>query len=427
MHSQLSGTFLQKLILIFFVMINFFLIIEYNVFGITFFSAQTIAIEILCVNGLIIYLVRKNIMALIIFVFVFYFNYSFLIFNYFSYSNSMFWGYNGTKIAESALYILLLFMTSFLMYFVLFRNSTASISNSELDWENERKNGYICVIIWLLLSLIFIFGFTRGAIGERGTPSSYYEYSVVLFLLVSFYSGKSNFYKQVNIIFMLAFALQNLLYAGRITALQIIILLYLLYFRKKINKFTLLLIGIIVFLVFAVVGSARGGLYTGSVNISNILREIRENRFMLDTAYAAFFTSETFIDYKEYVNFGFRVNQFFKFLLSMVLGGNAVEGSNLSILTHSFRTHYFGGILPYYFFFWFGNFGVVISSTIVYGYTQIMRKIKKNDLVKMVALYIVVTTPRWYLYSPSNLLRGVLILTVAYYILNLVNNFFLKE
>lgn len=419
--------FLIKFITFFSIIINISIYFVYLIYDISLFSNQTISVLVLISNMLLLIWFRKNIFGLIISGSLLYFNYSILVFNYFSFSNSMFWGYNETPIATDSLYILLLFINFLLLGIIIFSRNNFSISNNVIDWEKEEYNPYLSVGITLSLFLIFIFGFTRGELGDRGTPSTFYEYSVILFILLAYFSGNSLFFKRINIFLMIIYASQNLIFAGRITALQVLIVLYLLYFRKLISTKSLVIFAAGVFFLFSMIGTARGALFTSGVGIGEVISQIKERKFALDTAFAAFFTAETFVDYKNYVDFSFRINQFSRFLLSMIVGGGAVTNSNLSILTHSFRTHYFGGVLPFYFFFWFGSVGICISSTIVLIYTQLIGLFKKNDLIKMISIYIAATASRWFLYSPSNLFRGVLILSILYFICSLINRTFRRR
>ncbi|MCO5469165.1 hypothetical protein NG876_14520, partial [Enterococcus faecium] len=358
----------------------------YSIYETILFSNQVVSVLVLISNVLLVLWFRKNVLGIIISSSLLYFNYSILIFNYFSYSDSMFWGYNGTPVATESLYIILLFITTFIIGIIILSRNNSSISGDLIDWEKSVYNPYLCIIFIFVLIFIFVFGFSRGDLGERGTPSAVYEYSVILFILMAYFSDGSIFFKRVNITLMLMFAGQNLIFAGRVTALQIFITLYLLYFRRKISTKNLMIIAITFFLIFSILGAARGSLFSGAVNINEIINEIKERKFSLDTAYAAFFTAETFIDYRNYVDHSFRINQFFRFFISMFAGGGAIENSNLSVLTHSFRTHYFGGVLPFYFFFWFGSFGVCLSSFIVLIYSQLIGIMKRNDLVKIISI-----------------------------------------
>ncbi len=379
---------------------------------------------LLALNIFLVVINRRCIYALIVSLFLLWFNYSIYFANYIYDIDTFFttWAYSGVAIQG---FKIVLVFTTVLSVFV---KSDNVIINNENNKEkkpqllNDDRPSYAifgyCYLFLLLLLLIF--GFSRPSeLGGRGSASSYYEYSTIVFI-VGFYFFKWNkFYKYFSCVILLFFAFQNLLYGGRVTALQLFLLLFIVvYDGKKIPWGKLFPIFILIFAVFAVVGSMRGNVRFTLNNLANSFFESTRYGYTLDTAYSAYYTSLTFVDIQKNVGVWQRLSMFISFLFSMILGGSFVKNSNLSVFTRQYYVHYYGGLLPFFGQFYLGIFGVVLVGGLVVFYINAMKAAnsKSNGITRCVLIYITISTPRWYLYSPSSLIRGVFLLSVVYYI-----------
>jgi hypothetical protein len=126
--------------------------------------------------------VRNNWGALFIYAVIAYTNYSICMANYISpIEGDFFTSWSGEEIsilAMSVLYVFNVFLTV-LIY------DEDSIENTKLNFfEENKENEVITFGICILLILIFVFGYSSANEGEaRGAMSTYYEYSIILFIL----------------------------------------------------------------------------------------------------------------------------------------------------------------------------------------------------------------------------------------------------
>ena len=108
------------------------------------------------------------------------------------------------------------------------------------------------------------------------------------------------------------------------------------------------------------------------------------------------------------------------FLKSIFLGSNSNSGN----VTLFVKEHYFsnegGGLFPTNFYFWGGWIGVFIASIII---SVIFNKFfsSNNELLKMINVIIIVTIPRWFIYSPLILFRTMFLISVVYLVYYLFN------
>ena len=82
------------------------------------------------------------------------------------------------------------------------------------------------------------------------------------------------------------------------------------------------------------------------------------------------------------------------------------------------------GVLPYYFYFYFGWIGVIIIAIYVSRFISMCDNLNNENnygLKKCISVYFLISVPRWYLYSSSPLTRGVILLTIVFMINEMIN------
>lgn len=394
------------------------LIITITILGILFNSSiecsKLLSMYILGINAIALYRGKKNWNTIICFALLLWFNYSFFAANLYWPIQNFFTGWKNTvNIMVMSVNILLVFTT------VLTLALPKSIENSVRNFFEEtskRHNSLIVIGISILLMLILIYGFSRPSIaGQRGTSSSMYEYAIILFIVAFMYS-QSKFSRIIISLIAILYILQDLIFGGRVTALQLLIMLFLiiLSYRAKVkDMLPFLIVGLI---IFSGIGAFRAGFVLNTDSISNVWKQLFNSKFVLDTSYSAFYTSGTFIMAEDVCSTFLRFKMFLKFLLSILLG-SSVPDSNLAIYTRSMWVHYYGGVLPFFGHFYLGYFGVIIVAILIaYFIRKLVINPKQTFFCDCLCIYFIATTPRWYLYSPTPLLRGVLFFSLFYFV-----------
>lgn len=363
---------------------------------------------------------RKNWSTFIIFAFILWSNYSVCVANFISPIDSYFTLWKDSETIIQCMSILLVFSTIFAIVDFKFPENKIGFYDDDF-----RGNSVVVLFLSLVLAFIMVYGFSRPVeAGTRGNASALYEYSVVIFI-VAFYYARKRVEKGILSILLFIFVLQDLIFGGRSTALQLLICWFLIFLAHKAKLKHVIPVGIVLLLVFSAVGALRGSILN-LTSLADAAKSILNGKLTLDTAYSAFYTSATFIDMEAKISIFERLRLFGRFLLSMLLGGSAVSDSNLPEYTRQYYTHYYGGVLPFYFHFYLGYFGVVINAV----YTLWVQKkllMVRNDskwknLKKCLSIYFVCSIPRWYLYSPSPLVRGMIVFGIIYGGCYVINN-----
>lgn len=289
----------------------------------------------------------------------------------------------------------------------------------EIKFKTRSFKPLILLVIVVVLLLIFIFAIDRNIAGTYEVKiTSIYEYAYLLFIIAFYYSNNS---LKCNVFFMLfamIFIIQDLYLGGRITSLQILLVLfYMNYNRLRIgNKkmVWLILIGII---IFNAVGVYRVNYSTNGLSVNSIVENIFEQRFVLDTAYNSYYSTITHIVARERTEFIEQVANFCGFFLDLI----GINLDNYLYLTNYVRSlgiaNIGGGWYASHFFFWFGWFGVIVGSMILVYITKTIMSKKNNlfnDLSQLQLITILSTFPRWYMYTPLSFFKGILLITILY-------------
>lgn len=367
-----------------------------------------IANVILAESIYLFYKQKNNIYTIIIFGFILWSNYSFLIANVYSpIPDSIYSSLSHDPIIIEALLLLYVFMSGLLFVPIIRREYFVVLFN-----RNRDGNMLIFCGGLLFLVLTFFYGFEKPEeTGDRGAPSSIYEYSIIVFIFSYYYSKYRWQFALLSLVLFL-FCAQNIIYGGRVTALQLMVVFFLCIIKPnyKIKKYIPYIV--LAFIVFTAVGSLRGEILMGGNIFTVAIDKVISTKLALDTSYSAFYCSLTFlkvlhrIDVYEHL---YLIKQYICYLLF----GSGVKDSNLSEYTFNYYEHTYGGVLPFYaYFYLFGYFGVLLLNLYI-------KKIFKlafsgNNFSKCFCLYFVATTPRWFLYSPSPITRGLMFFFIIY-------------
>jgi len=299
------------------------------------------------------------------------------------------------------------------------RKEPPKITKNDLVITKEKFNPIIVYGIIALLALIFVFGYRRPTVpGERGEISTAYEYSVILFIMGFVYSGRKWYTVLPLTVTALAYCAQDLLYGGRRTTLAILILLFLVLLSDKLRFVKMIPIALVGFIMFSVVGIFRGGVDFNLEQIAATLGDLFGKKFAIDTMYSSYYTGTAFIAAATEGLFGFadRIEMFFRFLASLVLGGSALPNSNLPMVVRKYIDHWFGGMLPMYGFFYLGTLGTVLTGYVTAFFAGASsKKCFSTPLGRVMILWICTNVFAWFLYSPFPLIRGSALMILAYY------------
>ncbi|KAF2960925.1 hypothetical protein [Fervidobacterium sp. 2310opik-2] len=312
-----------------------------------------------------------------------------------------------------AIRVILVFIT---IVFIFYKPRPYLTFNRPFEIEND------FVFLSMIFISIYIFFQTRDidrtVYNVAITPA--FEYSKIFFLSSSFMVGKKKWRKVLIIILSLLYILKDFYYGGRVTSLQIIFVLILTLFIEHLDYSKLLLLGFFGLILLSFIGAYRAS-YTFNISLFDVLKILFSSLFVFDTATYSFYASATHIAASQIANLDLKFESFFQFLGAVFTSSSFFSKSDVTTLSAQFYLNVGGGILPTHFYFW-GSWSMVILFGLLFVFFLNRLRYNSSLLARLTFLTIVISSPRWYVYGPLNLLRGAIFLPVIVYIFILILN-----
>ena len=373
-------------------------------------AMATSGLILLTLSGYTTYYQRKNMLSFMLSIVLLYFNYSLVA--------SVYWNADSlpAHFAGYSLAVLLRGINIVLIFFVSFL--CALKDNSVIEkcvfLTKHSTNWLITAAGATYIALAPFLFYHTESFGTRGVASAFYEYSLIILVVILCFSGRN--WKALAILMASSIwmILHGLLHGERVLALQMMIVwgLYLLLHVLSLRLIIpACIVGIFVFTIF---GMYRGlSALEGNV-FTSVFQSLLHGGMANDTSYAAFQTSMNVLRLEDISTIWERLWLFLKYL-AYIFAGSAVPDVNLAVLALEVGWHGGGGWLPVYFDFWLGFPGVIVVGVLLGWLINKVSTLRRGkDYFNYLALYIVATSPRWYLYSPSPLTRGLLMYTLAF-------------
>lgn len=368
---------------------------------------NSIALAALLLSIIFVFRARKNHGDLIASIFLLYFNYSVIVGEYLSDGR---FGTPMREVKTVEIYSILIKLMAIFML-VLVMNYKSSDSRKESQYIVERVNsGVAFFFVYLVLLLILVFGIRRGPLltyEVRITPV--YEYASILFILLYRYTARSKTKAKLFALLIVAFALQDLYYGGRVTTLRLITVYALTMYYPKLTKAKIVFFSVLGIAIMTLIGSYRAAYSIAIGDITKAVRMLFETFFVNNTATFAYYASAAIIYTSQMVPLSLRLQSLLEFVFSIFTGSRSFYTvANLSEFSGAYVSHYGGSFVFSYPYFWLGFPGAIAFSLLI---VFMMNAFAKYDKILSSYLYIIVISslPRWYLYGPLVLIRGVFI------------------
>lgn len=355
---------------------------------------------------------KNNILSFMLHFQLFYYNYSVIFSRYLHVVNQFTEFYNNTDTRILGIGMLLLCIFEvFITYFC----TSESVFKKE-NLYSDKPNKLISCALAVLMIYIFIFCFNWSNFGARGATSTIYEYSGILAILGLYYLGKNNVKMRIlYFVLMSAFIIQGFVYGERVASLQMLFIIFFFFFSDKFKTKSIFIFGILGVMLMSFVGSYRSSYSLNNLNFSSIINSLFNRLLTFDGADLGYYCSLTFIMVANKVEKVVKFDLFKKFFLSIFIGGS--DASSLQFFTRKYYSHWNGGFFPLAFYF-YGGVPLVIASSYIWCKTlgkAISGCVKKySNLFTLVGVYLVSICSRWYMYSPLNAFRPLLLFIIGF-------------
>ena len=324
-----------------------------------------------------------------------------------------------TKAQYDTAKIVVLWYAFFLFGFQIMQTRTKAlykIDTKIINKEGWNMGFFLFILSYLFLYFILIFEFVRTKEEYVSGATALYEYAIVLFFSIWLFMPQKKICRWLMLFFSFLYILQGFLFGDRSSAIPMVILLFIL-ISKNINAFKLTLLSII-----GIIGANFVGIYRNIFVISdNLLSEAINRLFYVDSVAFSFYAGIQIVKASS-VLISEKANLFGAWFISLFVGSGGISDYHLTdyrlpyyiqSVSDSY-VNYGGGMTSPYFYFWFGDIGVIISGFI---YGLIVGKIFSKSSPFFVYLQIILTfyALRWYVYGPTSFFRTCIIIPAILY------------
>lgn len=293
-----------------------------------------------------------------------------------------------------------------------------------------RKNSL--VFVSLLLSLFFMalasvigndFSALNGSYSIESSSSIFFEYCIP-FLICAFLYSKNNVEKRILLIFFVVFMVLPLLMGRRLPFLMVSLLFFYFYYIDRVSTRGVFLLVLLGFAILSVIASFRIG---GDVEVLDSFFAISKDGVMENNQGGVIISAATYLGLIDdgYFDFGFRLRS----LIGMFLSPFTTSDLALPETFVNFSAMKYanipgnGGLPGVYFYIWGGWLGVILGSLII---NKVLSGYGKGRYRTAIALFFLVTFPRWYAYNMIILFKMLFWFIVLLVLVDLINSKFSK-
>ena len=272
-----------------------------------------------------------------------------------------------------------------------------------------RKNPILAALLLAGLIFILVFGFDRGEIGTyMSNANALYEYALVVFIFAWKYSP-NKYFRLALIVYAMLYVGQGLIFGDRSSAFPMILLLFMLIYRRKVKTFMVLLLGLGGIFVANVVDVFRNA--HGEVSF-NILGQAAARGLFVNTISYAFYGGTQVINFA--LNSANHLTHFFNYAASLVIGSS--NQYSLTVMANANKFVNKGGGMSHTYFYYWGGFIATILFAILMG--RIINKIfnSRSELCAILRVTVTIFLIRWMLYYPVAFFRSALLIPLVVFV-----------
>lgn len=387
------------------------------------YNKTFLGILLMGINTYLLIKYRKHKLLFFAILMIWYFNYSFVITRYIGTNSALLDNLYRQLINSDTLYISIIMQIIFLSIINLIVGEIGDTNKQENIATDFKYRKVFVFALQLTLVIILIY----HLINAITYNTTLFEYSILLFILAFYYSKGDKKNKIITEIILVIFSLYSLLVGERIAVLQFLIVDFIINYLEKFKiKYIILcmVLGIFIFTLAGLYGDFLDyGQDLKDLTLKFIVEKFEERRLALDTSVSAYFSGISMIDVSNKYSNKFRLNNALEYFTKYTILGANANYQTLDLLVREYQVNYGGGLPTCYFYFWFGWIGVIIISIYVGILFRVVKNAtdtKANTYTKMLAIFIVATVPRWYLYVPTMLFRGIIIFSIVYAIIHFI-------
>jgi len=279
----------------------------------------------------------------------------------------------------------------------------------------KRENDLIYYLLLVFILYVLVTGVDRSILKSYSVrTSSLYEYAILPFTLMVFYSGNSKVKMVLNFTVAFIYIFQDFYYGGRSSSTHVIFVMALFYGFRFLNMRNILIAMFGLIIVMSFVGEYRTYYTLDGILMGNIISQASDTFFVSDTCAYSYHSSLAQLYTSIYLDLDLRHLSFVAFFISIFTGASYLTNFGLdpklavpAWSTLDYQWNSGGEIMGPTFYFWLGWPGVVVLTFATFWFIWFMLKYQdKTALPSLCFIVIISMSTRWMLYNPMTLYRS---------------------
>ena len=422
----------EKCFLIILVIINVFMYIM-EIYITEFWAYITLFLSFLTILKF-----KNNIALFFMFFCIFYFEYSFIVSRYISSTPILPVLYEQIRF-DSTYFIGISGVMFFHIGILLFSPKSKDVvpMSSFLEQTQDKEKNIVSIKSIILTAFISLFIFNYQIFTIIPLPRTLYEYLIIFFVLAFYYARNEKIMKKVLFVLMFINVAIDFLQGGRAIVLQPILAWLFLCFSKYLTAKRMTIVAVVGLIFFTALGIYGDNISMGRsiseslsyVSPHNMINTFQRRKLALDTSVSAYWTGLTFVEMSNIHSIDMRVGNFVDYISKYTILGGSSGYEQLYEQSLQYYIHYNGGIISNYAFYWLGYIGILLLGAIFGKILQYFSSLQNNasEFSKIFFIYFISTMPRWFLYYPTPLIRGTVLLFIVYVFINFITSNKRKE
>lgn len=315
-----------------------------------------------------------------------------------------------------------IYKTALLFFlFLIFLNASIKIpKNTSRNIIKTYNNPIFFYVFYSIAFLAMIFGktgeniFSGGEYGSSSTSmSSLNEYFFIPFVLSIVFSNNNKTKNLLIYVLGSIYALKNLLFGGRIEVMMILLCIYIWKFHFRFTSKKIIIVALVAFYFFGIFGNIR---QNPTILLSDRWYEVfipgkgnTVSNIVVSQEGDVFYATNRLVSMadEQILNTTDRISAFFYFIISIVVPYSMLPDiaslSNYNISEYDVGG---GGLIFGYFYVFLSYIGIVAISIYI---GKVLSKIGVNEssfkFKDIYTIFIFITLPRWYAYSPITMFK----------------------
>lgn len=385
-------------------------------------NAKTLLLFIMIYTIFNMFRFKKSQIIIIFLIFIFTYWFYLIFYFFWDIPYSTYVGYQNFEVS------LKLLQLQTIIFVLLFNMISLKIANYSFEKLIVRKrNDVIFLFSIIIMIMINFFGLRGGnffqvSYGIENTGSTLLEYFLIFNFMAYLYSNTKS--KDFIIITINIIYISNLLlYGFRLVAIEMVLVIFILYFENKFKTRWIISVSIVGFFGMTIIGNLRVGIFGEWKEVfgiyNGVLKVNQGDVFQTSAVHIGLIEDRLFSTMyriKAFLGIFWNVFVFPKYQINETI-------LNQNLLGHKVGG---GGSIASYMYFYLGYFGIIILPVFVSRMVNAVFKTSKEILV-IYGYFLLVTFPRWYAYSPFIIIKMGFWLMFTYAVFLCVHNLMLKK